>query len=166
MSAVLTPRLMASEHFALSEFARSASFPAFVEDVPATLIPNVQRLARVLEVIRSEVGPLTVLSGYRSPRLNLAVGGSPTSQHLLAEAVDVTVPHKARVILTAILDRRDSMYDALGQVIYYPKQNFVHIALPSPRFRKMTVCLHAPPANKYAPLPFMAELSRLAKLGY
>lgn len=34
--------------------------------------------------------PIRVNSGYRSPILNKAVGGKPTSQHLRGEAADIT----------------------------------------------------------------------------
>ncbi len=35
--------------------------------------------------------PITVSSGYRSPDLNRAIGGSPTSQHCKGEAIDIDV---------------------------------------------------------------------------
>jgi hypothetical protein len=34
--------------------------------------------------------PLRVNSGYRSPALNAAVGGAPSSQHMAGEAADIT----------------------------------------------------------------------------
>lgn len=44
----------------------------------------------VLQPARDALGvPILVSSGYRSPELNRAVGGSPTSQHMRGEAVDV-----------------------------------------------------------------------------
>lgn len=44
-----------------------------------------------LDPIRSLWGkPIGVNSGYRSPELNRAVGGKPTSQHLRGEAADIT----------------------------------------------------------------------------
>ena len=36
--------------------------------------------------------PVIVSSGYRSPELNAAIGGSPTSSHMNGEAVDFTCP--------------------------------------------------------------------------
>lgn len=49
------------------------------------------RLAvEVLQPIRDTWGkPIRVTSGYRMPRLNASVGGSPTSQHLLGQAADI-----------------------------------------------------------------------------
>lgn len=44
----------------------------------------------VLDPARAEFGaPITVNSGYRSPKLNAAVGGAATSQHIRGEAADL-----------------------------------------------------------------------------
>ena len=44
----------------------------------------------ILEPIRENYGiPFTPNSGYRSPKLNNAVGSSPKSQHLKGQAVDM-----------------------------------------------------------------------------
>ena len=46
----------------------------------------------VLDPLREKYGyPIHVSSGYRSPRLNKAVGGAKTSQHVLGEAADIYV---------------------------------------------------------------------------
>ena len=42
----------------------------------------------ILQPVRDEFGPIRVNSGYRSPALNKAVGGSKTSQHCNGEAAD------------------------------------------------------------------------------
>ncbi|MDO4957297.1 MAG: D-Ala-D-Ala carboxypeptidase family metallohydrolase [Bacteroidales bacterium] len=38
--------------------------------------------------------PVVLSSGYRSPALNKAVGGSATSQHMKGEAADIVIPDK------------------------------------------------------------------------
>ena len=49
-------------------------------------------LAGFAERVREIVGkPLIITSGYRCDSLNKAVGGSPTSQHKLGEAIDFKV---------------------------------------------------------------------------
>ncbi|MCU6769302.1 D-Ala-D-Ala carboxypeptidase family metallohydrolase [Barnesiella propionica] len=46
---------------------------------------------KILDPLRERYGkPIRVNSGYRSPILNKAVGGTPTSQHLRGEAADIT----------------------------------------------------------------------------
>jgi len=44
----------------------------------------------VFQPIRDHFGkPISVSSGYRSPELNKAIGGSKTSQHCKGEAIDI-----------------------------------------------------------------------------
>ena len=47
-----------------------------------------------MEHVRTLLGdrPISVLSGYRSPEVNKAVGGSPTSAHRTGHAVDFICP--------------------------------------------------------------------------
>ena len=48
-------------------------------------------MEKCLDPIREAWGnPIAVNSGYRSLALNVAVGGSPSSQHLTGEAADIT----------------------------------------------------------------------------
>jgi uncharacterized protein YcbK (DUF882 family) len=47
-------------------------------------------LVEVLERIRALDGrPLRIVSGYRSPETNTAVGGAPRSQHVQGRAADI-----------------------------------------------------------------------------
>ena len=46
----------------------------------------------VVQKVRDHFGVTTINSGYRSPELNSAVGGSATSQHYHGEAADIEVP--------------------------------------------------------------------------
>lgn len=52
---------------------------------------NLQRLVRnVLDPLREEWGaPIIVTSGYRCVRLNAAVGGARSSQHVTGQAADI-----------------------------------------------------------------------------
>ena len=147
-----------TDNFVLSEFAVSSSFPELVRPVPAVFLPKVRRLAVLLEGIRAKSGhPIRILSGYRPPALNREVGGSPTSQHLSAEAVDIRfiMPTGSTerlglvelAVAAADLVNRGS---DVGQVIVYPLQGFVHIALPSPRYPHSTLDLNKPPAYRYS----------------
>ena len=61
--------------------------------LPEELKPVVKFTADKMEGVRSLLGvPISVLSWYRSPELNTAVGGSKTSQHMLGCAVDFHAP--------------------------------------------------------------------------
>jgi hypothetical protein len=150
-----------SEHFDLEEFAVSASHPELVEPVPAEYIPTVIQLVEsVLEPARVAWGRgLTVLSGYRSPRLNDAVRGSPTSQHRLAQAADIQ-PGDARAFFYWLMTRPQLF--PTGQVILYPDRGFVHVALPSKRFPTPTFCVQWPAQKlRYYALKDVAELDEL-----
>ena len=59
----------------------------------------------VLDPLREKYGyPIHVISGYRCPRLNKAVGGSATSQHMTGEAADIYVGnYKERSELFSII---------------------------------------------------------------
>ena len=133
-------------HFSWDEVTRSASHPELVEPPPDELRGSIELLARsVLEPIRLAVGePMTVLSWYRSPALNAAVGGSPTSQHVLGEACDFRCKHLRTAWLKIVsLVQSDALLGA-GQMIYYPNRGFIHVALSGKRFRQPTLCVHWP----------------------
>lgn len=55
---------------------------------------GLQRLAEILELVRTILGgnPILVSSGYRSPPVNAAVGGSRNSAHMSGLAVDFSCP--------------------------------------------------------------------------
>lgn len=77
-----------TKNFHSNEFKSKDGFT-----VPLGLMPNVQRLARNLQVLRDHVQrPVYVRSGYRTHKHNKAVGGAPGSQHPKAKAGDIEVP--------------------------------------------------------------------------
>lgn len=122
-----------TESFRLEEFAVSGSHPELVKPVPYQYWDNVRLLAEsCLQPIRDLWGkPMKVLSGYRSDALNKAVGGSPTSQHKLAQAADISTENVRNLFVLLLTE---SPKFPTGQVIYYPAQQFVHIATPSERY--------------------------------
>ncbi|UPW41682.1 peptidase [Peromfec virus RodF8_21] len=88
---------------------------------------NLTRLTLVLESIRKFLGdvPLRISSGYRCPALNKAVGGVPTSNHLLGCAADLYVQSADH--FTKYLNQLKSL-GILSEVIDYG--SFYHIAIP------------------------------------
>ena len=89
----LTTKL--SEHFSLGEFVRSSTAQRMsIDNTPdAEVIENLRNLCtKVLEPLREHLGqPVVITSGFRSKRLNEAVGGVKQSQHLRGEAADLMV---------------------------------------------------------------------------
>jgi len=91
---MIDPQL--SKHFWLSEFTRSQTAARLkIPNNPSSeAIENLTMLAKyVLQPIRDRFDrALVISSGYRSPILNSAIGGSALSQHCLGEAADFSVP--------------------------------------------------------------------------
>jgi hypothetical protein len=83
-----------SDHVTLAEFEHTShNIPNKMNEAhiaSATLLCN-----KVFEPLRLYLGrAITISSGYRSPALNRAIGGSATSQHSKAEAIDVNIGAK------------------------------------------------------------------------
>jgi len=79
-------------HFSLEELCASdtAARRGIDNAPPADVEANLLRLAEVLEAIRAlGAKPIIVTSGYRSPSLNAAVGGTANSAHLTGLAADI-----------------------------------------------------------------------------
>lgn len=142
--------LKLSEHFTLRELTAShTALSRGWENVPPPeVMPALRRTAAGLELIRALLTrtvnhpvPLVITSGYRSPRLNAAVGSKPTSQHVLGEAADFTAtlygtpPQIVRAIIAS-----DVPYD---QVISEASSNgtrWVHVSFSlSPRRQALEI---------------------------
>ncbi len=124
-----------SDHFTLGELIRSemAERKSIDNTPPDALIPKLKRLCdEVLEPVRIHFGvPFRPNSGYRSPELNLAVGSSPTSQHCLAEAVDIEVAGVSNYDL-AVWIRDNLNFDQLILECYTqgePSSGWVHVSI-------------------------------------
>ena len=98
-----------------------------MENVPnEAQVENLRRVCRWLERLRRRWNdlygegddPIVINSGYRSPAVNKAVGGAPTSNHLTGCAVDIRVAGleqllRYAVILLDISDESGEDFDEL-----------------------------------------------------
>lgn len=119
------------KHFTLQELTSSSTAQKLgCVNVPNfTEAENLFRLARLfLEPIREYCDfPIHVNSGYRNPRINRAVGGSPSSAHLFGRAADIrgNSPEQTKKIEKAVM--------ALGlpfdQLIIYGDYRFIHLGI-------------------------------------
>ena len=84
-----------SEHFTLGELTKTK---VKLVNVPnEAQVENLKRLCQWLEQLRRRWNnlygegddPIVINSGFRSPEVNKAVGGVPTSNHLTGCAVDI-----------------------------------------------------------------------------
>ncbi len=113
-----------SEHFSLRELTKTS---VNIENVPnEAQVENLKRVCRWLERLRRRWNdlygegddPIVINSGYRSPAVNKAVGGAPTSNHLTGCAVDIRVAGleqllRYAVILLDISDESGEDFDEL-----------------------------------------------------
>lgn len=90
---------------------------------------NILYTASRMDVIREYLGiPLIVLSWFRTEELNTAVKGSKTSAHRFGLAVDVySTKISSKEIYDKLIEAQVKGIIQFDQLIYYPKQNFVHI---------------------------------------
>lgn len=125
-----------SKHFRLEELLKSeTALTARIENLPSWAdVENLQELAiLVLDPIRQAWGqPLLVTSGFRSPQLNVKVGGVPTSAHLDGCAVDIVLPHWSTRKVSELYNLIQEMVERgdidIDQVIYYQKKKMIHIS--------------------------------------
>lgn len=123
-----------SPHFSLAELTRSnTAARRGLDNTPSKVMTEVLRdTARRMEFVRSACGnrSITVFSGYRSPAVNKAVGGSATSSHKDGQAVDFIVSGLNIAETVAILRKAaipfDQLIDEFG--------SWVHIGF-GPRMR-------------------------------
>ena len=124
-----------SEHFTFGELIKSetAERKSIDNTPPDHLVPKLKRLcSELLEPIRMHYGkPFRPNSGYRSPELNNEIGGSSTSQHCEAEAVDIEIPGISNYELAAWI--KDNLkFDQVILECYRlgePSSGWVHVSL-------------------------------------
>lgn len=110
-----------TKNFPLRELLRSqtATRNGFDEqfDPGPVVIDNLRLLCvHVLQPLRDSMGrALFVNSGYRCPRVNQAVGGSPSSQHLTGQAADIEAGHLTIEQLYQRIKNSSLPYDQLIQ---------------------------------------------------
>jgi zinc D-Ala-D-Ala carboxypeptidase len=84
-----------SKNFSLSEMTKSQTASRLgIKNTPtAASIENLKLLCtEILQPVRDHYGrPITVSSGYRTVKLNTAIGGSSTSHHTRGQAADIEI---------------------------------------------------------------------------
>ena len=81
-----------SKNFTLSEITKSNTAKRLgIDNAPnQEHLNNMQILIRdLIQPMRNALGPIRISSGYRSPVLNRAIGGSTKSQHCKGQALDL-----------------------------------------------------------------------------
>jgi len=130
-------------NFTLEEMTHSdyAVRRGWTNDPDDKAISNLKRLAVLLEKVRSELGcPVVINSAYRSEKVNSAIGGQKTSQHILGCAADIRAINKSPDDLMLHIIGSDIKYDQLIREF----DSWVHISItndPSakPRMQKLII---------------------------
>ncbi|WP_300829507.1 D-Ala-D-Ala carboxypeptidase family metallohydrolase [uncultured Rikenella sp.] len=102
-------------------------------------------IEQLLDPIRAAWGgPIAVNSGYRCPKLNSAVGGVSTSQHLKGEAADITVGSTAdnkRLFDKIVELQKAAGRIAFDQLIDESGYKWIHISYRAGANRNQTLHL-------------------------
>jgi uncharacterized protein YcbK (DUF882 family) len=103
--------------------------------VPKALYDNATKVCERAQKLRDLVGPLKVMSGYRTPAHNKKVGGAKGSWHVKAGALDLKSYEKSAAELAAIYEeliKTGSVPDG-GLGVY---SSWIHIDIgPARRWR-------------------------------
>ena len=127
-----------SKNFTLRELTRSATADrlGILNEPTKSILANLKELAEtVLQPIRDKWGqPIIVTSGYRSPKLNAAVGGAKTSQHMAGQAADITTVsdkvsdnYKLFELIRGMVEKGEIK---VGQLIDEYGYNWIHVSTP------------------------------------
>lgn len=132
---------MLSEHFSLEEMTYSRiAVENGIDNTPSEEIQGVLKnlVTIILEPLRNLYGgPIAILSGYRSEKVNLLAGGVRDSQHLKGEAADCFATDIHRLL--SLLLHSGLPFD---QVIHYRKRNFLHVSLKKSGINRMQVLIY------------------------
>jgi len=122
-----------SKNFTMAEFTKSQTAERKgIDNTPQGehLEAAKALFENVVQKVRDEFGPTVINSGYRSPELNEAVGGSSRSQHCKGQAADIEVPGVANGELAEWV--RDNLeFDQLILEFYtpgIPDSGWVHVS--------------------------------------
>lgn len=127
-----------SESISVEEFDHSttAEKKGIINKMPMCFYNSaIELCTKVIEPLIRLIGEKPIiLSGYRSPALNIEVGGVSTSQHLKGEAIDITFGVNNNLAWKLLTENLD--YD---QAIAYKKKGFIHISCKKNGNRNQTI---------------------------
>ena len=143
-----------SEHMTLAELTKTNTG---IENVPnEAQVENLKRLCRWLERLRKRWNdkygdgddPIIINSGFRSPAVNKAVGGVPTSNHLTGCAVDIRCIGMEQALRYAaiLLDISDMSREDFDELLIEQKRSvvWIHFAVrPSGNRRRTSLRLRS-----------------------
>ena len=128
------------KYFTIRELTRSATATAEkIDNTPSQAVVDklTALIENVLDPLREAWGaPIIVTSGYRSPALNRAVKGAPTSQHVLGEAADIHTVSDTKEDNKKLYELIKKLKLPVDQCINEYDYNWIHVSY-GPRQRRM-----------------------------
>jgi len=129
-----------TDHFTLDELTISETAARQnIDNTPSPeVLANLKRLAATLEDVRALVGkPIVVSSGYRSPAVNKAVGGSVSSAHMTGLAADINCPGIKPAALAKLIKASGIVFDQL--ILEYDRWVHIGLSAKAPRGQLLTI---------------------------
>lgn len=120
-----------SKNFTYKEFEESETADKLGIDntIKRDLIRNniKELVLHILQPLRDKFNvPIHINSGYRCLKLNAAIGGVPSSQHVMGQAADIIVEGKKPIEVAKMIVEMGLPYDQIG--LY---DTFVHVSFSS-----------------------------------
>jgi zinc D-Ala-D-Ala carboxypeptidase len=129
-----------SEHLTIAEATISQEAARKgIDNTPNDEILGIMKTTaeKLFEPIRALVGkPITVNSMYRSPEINKAIGGVPTSQHCKGEAMDLHFPGGNAILFNAIKNSNIEFDQLLWEYGDDKNPAWVHVSYSSKHNRR------------------------------
>ena len=140
-----------SRNFMLREFVNSATAARKgISNKPTEVhLANLSFLINnVIQPLRDKIGPIRVTSGYRSPALNRAIGGSSRSQHSKGMAADIQFVRDNEMDNKVIFDTILEMELDFDQMINEFDYKWIHISYNKKKNRKQVLEAYKDGNNK------------------
>ena len=138
------PSEQLSPHFTLAEFTYSQTASRMgLDNTPSEEAHvHLQQLAQVMEKVRDICGacPVQITSGYRSPAVNAATGGSSTSAHMSGLAADFIIPAFGTPLDICLVLQSYLAELTIDQLIH-EYGDWVHLAISPPGAAPQCQCL-------------------------
>lgn len=132
-------------NFTLEEMTKSeAALRRGLDNTPPPeVISNLQRLCeRVLQPVRNHYGKgVKVNSGYRSPEVNVAIGGAAKSDHMTGNAADIEIPGVPNHELASYIAQNLSFTQVILEfyTLGVPDSGWVHVSYDPADLKKQTL---------------------------
>tara|TARA_Y100001963_G_C6703520_1_gene410713 strand:- start:30 stop:500 length:471 start_codon:yes stop_codon:yes gene_type:complete len=140
-----------SRNFMLREFVNSttASRKGISNKPTEVHLSNLKILIdNVIQPLRDKIGPIRITSGYRSPALNRAIGGSSRSQHSKGMAADIQFVRDNEMDNKVIFDTILEMGLEFDQMINEFDYKWIHISYNKKKNRKQVLEAYKDDNNK------------------